>query len=79
MVSANAHLRKSIYEIAKQSKLLNLSSRTEMEKGIKNTVDKVIEYADTSTLENTSYELDEVELKSYIEKVIHTLRKSKAK
>jgi len=75
MISSNAKIRKYIYEISSDSKLLNLSGRTEMEKEIESTVDKVIEIADTPT-EESDFEMDEKELKNYVEKVIRELRKN---
>jgi hypothetical protein len=75
MISANTRIRNSIYEIAKDSKLLSLSGRTEMEKEVDNTLRKIRQYAGTSTFDSTNFEMDESELKNYVEKVIHELRK----
>lgn len=75
MISSNAKIRKSIYEIANDSKLLNLSGRTEMEKEIGNTVDKAIEMADTPSFEGSAFEMDQRELRNYVEKVVRELRK----
>lgn len=75
MISSNAKIRKTIYEIANDSKLLNLSGRTEMEKEIGNTVDKVVEIADTSSDEGSAFEMDQGELRNYVEKVVRELRK----
>jgi len=75
MISSNAKIRRLIYEIANDSKLLNLSGRTEMERQIESTVDKVIEIADTPSFEGSSFDMDQRELRNYVEKVMRELRK----
>ncbi len=75
LASANLELRKSIYQIAKESKLLDIIGRTEMEKGIKNTVTKIVKYTSSVSLETPNFELDEKELRRYLEKVIDHLNK----
>jgi hypothetical protein len=80
MISINSGIRKSIYETARESKLLNLSGRTEMEKETTNTVNKVIKNTralDKLTDENT--EIDETELKNYVKKVLHELKKDRSR
>lgn len=77
MASANLELRKSIYQVAKESKLLDMIGRTEMEKGIRNTVTKIVKYTSTFSPETSDFELDEKELRGYIEKVVDHLNKRK--
>jgi hypothetical protein len=76
LVSANTNLRKSIQKRALESKLLNLIGHAEFENEIQRTVSKII--ADTSLLETnteTQYELDENELKRYLDVVIKEVKK----
>jgi hypothetical protein len=76
LVSANSSLRKSIHRHALESKLLNLIGHAEYEKEIQRTVGKIIE--DKPELEmttDTEYELDEDELKRYLDIVIKEVRK----
>lgn len=76
LVSANTNLRKSIQKRALESKLLNLIGHAEFENEIQRTVSRII--ADTSMLETnteTQYELDENELKRYLDVVIKEVKK----
>ena len=76
LVSANSDLRKSIYRHALESKLLNLIGHAEFEKEIQKTVGKIIEdKPDIETATDTQYQLDEVELKRYLEVVIKEVKK----
>jgi len=75
--SANADIRKYIYQIARESRLLDLMSRTEIEKEINNTVNKVLKYSRNPAFESTEVELQETELKDYIEQVVNHLKKEK--
>jgi hypothetical protein len=75
LASTNLELRNTIYRIAKDSKILNLFGKAENEKEIKNTVTKIINYSQNASPEITIHDLDEFELKKYIEKVISELRK----
>lgn len=62
--------------MAEELKLLNLSGRTDVEKDMTNTVNKVIkntQVLDKATAEDP--EIDESELRNYVKRVIHELRK----
>lgn len=75
LASTNLELRNAIYRLAKDSKVLNLFGKAENEKEIKNTVTKIINYSQNTSPEITVHDLDEFELKKYVEKVISELRK----
>jgi hypothetical protein len=79
VLSSNTGLRRSIYKLAAESKLLDLLGRGEAGKGIEKAVTEImkrtsIEYASTNDF---NYELDEQELKNYLEKVMDELGKKK--
>jgi hypothetical protein len=59
LVSENINLRKSIYKITQQSKLLNLIGRAEMEKKIQKTVNRIVRDKDIRKHPNMNLELDE--------------------
>jgi hypothetical protein len=76
LVSANTNLRKSIYNHTLESKLLNILGHAEYEKEIQRTVGKIMK--DKPTLEmdaKTEYELDEHELKRYLDIVLREVKK----
>jgi hypothetical protein len=76
LVSANNELRKSIYKHALELKLLGLIGQAEMEKEIQKTVKKITQ--DKGRLEEETYnpvELDEEELKKYIDIVTREVKK----
>jgi hypothetical protein len=76
LVSANTNLRKSIHKHALESKLLNLIGHAEFEREIQTTVGKIVK--DTPDLElssETKYDLDEDELKKYLDVVIKEVKK----
>ena len=75
--SANAELRRYVYQIAKESRLLDLIGRTEMEREINNAATKVFSYTSSSSFQNNNFELQEEELKDYIKQVVEQLRKEK--
>ena len=76
LVSANSDLRKSIYKHALQSKLLNLIGHAEFENEIQKTVGKIIEDTpDIEIITETKDQLDEEELKKYLEVVIKEVKK----
>ena len=78
LVSANNELRKSIHKHASESKLLGLIGHAEMEKGIQETVKKISQ--DKESLERDieqPVELDEQELKKYVDFVIREVKKGK--
>jgi hypothetical protein len=80
LISTNTDLRKSIQKIAKESKLLNLIGRAEMEKEINKTVSKIMQQTGADEEPNeASNELDEGELKNYLGKVIEELKKNEIK
>jgi hypothetical protein len=80
LISKNINLRKSIQKIAKESKLLSLIGRAEMEKEINKTVTKIMQQTGAAEEPNeASYELDEGELKSYLGTVIDELKKNEVK
>ena len=75
-VSANHDLRKLIRKHALESRLLDIIGQAEMEKEIQKTIYKIIQ--DTDTLRKTpniKLELDEKELKKYLDEVIKESKK----
>ena len=75
LVSANNNLRKAVQKHAVQSKLLDLIGHAEMEKEIQKTVSDIIrdqELVDTD--KETEFELDEDELKRYLDVVIKEVK-----
>ena len=75
LVSANNNLRKAVRKHAVQSKLLDLIGHAEMEKEIQKTVSDIIrdqELVDTD--KETEFELDEDELKRYLDVVIKEVK-----
>ena len=76
LVSANTNLRRSIHKHALESKLLNLIGHAEFEREIQRTVGKIIaDKPDIEVVSETEYELDEEELKRYLEVVIKEVNK----
>jgi len=79
-VSANAHLRQFVNKHAKNSRLLNLIGKAEFEKETQKTVKKILEdIAHHRKSEELKGELDEVELKKYLDQFLNELKKSKDK
>jgi hypothetical protein len=75
LVSANDNLRKTIRKHAVQSKLLDLIGHAEMEREIQKTVSDIIrdqELMDTD--KETEFDLDENELKRYLDVVIKEVK-----
>jgi hypothetical protein len=75
LVSANDNLRKTIRKHTVQSKLLDLIGHAEMEREIQKTVSNIIrdqELVDTD--KETEFELDEDELKRYLDVVIKEVK-----
>jgi hypothetical protein len=80
LVSANDTLRKSIRKHALESRLLDLIGHAEMEKEIQKTVAKIIQSQDSLEMEKPiNIELDEKELKKYIDVVIREVKKGEIK
>jgi hypothetical protein len=80
LISTNSELRKFIYNSAIKSNLLNLLGKAEMEKEIRKTVGRVIKYTSTSQeFDNANFDLDEKDLKKYLENVIAELKNNKDK
>jgi hypothetical protein len=81
LVSANNNLRKSIRKHALESKLLHLIGQAEMEKEVQKTVKEITQDAqdkgrlEIDTEQQQPIELDEIELKKYVELVIREVRK----
>jgi hypothetical protein len=78
LVSTNTELRKAIYRHAHEPKLLRLIGNAEMEREIENTVGRLTRNRDL--LVNKSMlplDLDEVELKKYLEFVVHEVKREK--
>lgn len=74
IASADSELRRYIYHTAKESKLLELISHSEMEKELNKVVNKVYHFVDDSANTNNPPDMDSDELKDYIEDVINELR-----
>jgi hypothetical protein len=80
LVSTNTELRKFIYGIAADSKFLNLLGKAEVEREINKTVSRVQKYVSTSeSFEDINFEIDENDLKKYLENVIGELKNKKNK
>jgi hypothetical protein len=76
LVSVSNNLRNSIQKHALESKLLGLMGQAEMEKEIQKTVTKIAQDNEVfGTNEKLEYELDENELKKYIDFVIREVKK----
>ena len=76
LVSANNSLRKSIRKYALESRLLDLIGHAEMEKEIQNTVTKITQDQDRLEKDREqSIELDEDELRKYVDLVIREVKK----
>jgi hypothetical protein len=76
LVSANTSLRKSIHKHALESRLLSLIGHSEFEKEIQKTVSKITE--DKASLEmstETQFELDENELRRFLDIMIREVKK----
>lgn len=80
LVSTNIDLRKSIQKIARESKLLHLIGKAEMERELDKTVTKIMEQTGASEDSMKSrYDLDEQEIKTYLEEAVEELKKNKNK
>jgi hypothetical protein len=77
LVSVNDVLRKSIRKHALESRLLDLIGHAEMEKEIQKTVSKIIQSQGDMEPEEVGIELDEVELKRYLDIVIKEVKEHK--
>jgi hypothetical protein len=80
LVSANNNLRKSIHKHALESKLLHLIGQAEMEKEVQKTVQEITQDAQEKgnleiDTEQQPIELDEKELKKYVDLVIREIKK----
>jgi hypothetical protein len=76
LVSTNNKLLKSIYKRASESRLLGLIGQAEMEKGIQEVVKRIEQDKDSLERETQQgVELDEIELKKYVDLVIKEIRK----
>jgi hypothetical protein len=76
LVSANNNLRKSIRKYALESRLLDLIGQAEMEKEIQRTVNKITQDKGSLGMNTElSIELDEKELKKYVDFVIREVKK----
>jgi len=78
LVSANNELRKSIHKHALESRLLRLIGHAEMEREIEKTVRKIAQDKDRleiDTEQQQPIELDENELKKYVDFVIREVKK----
>ena len=80
-VSANNELRKSIHKHALESRLLSLIGHAEMEKEIQRTVRKIAQDKNRFEIDTEQQqqpiELDEKELKKYVDFVIREVKKGK--
>jgi hypothetical protein len=77
-VSTNTNLRKFIYKQAAETRLLDLLGRVEAEREIERRVSQVVKKTGPSeSSENASFDLDEDQLKDYLEKVLDEVGKKK--
>jgi MFS family permease len=75
LVSANNNLRKTIRKHALESRLLDLIGHAEMEREIQKTVSNIIRSQDSiDIVKETEFELDENELKRYLDIVIKEVK-----
>ena len=75
LVSANNNLRKTIRKHAIECRLLDLIGHAEMEREIQKTVSKIIQSQDSIGIDKeTEFELDENELKRYLDVVIKEVK-----
>lgn len=78
LLSRNTALRSSIHKLSKESKLFSVIGKAEMEKEMGKTVSKILaEKPLSGGSELSNRDLDEIELKNYLEKVLEELRKRK--
>jgi hypothetical protein len=76
LVSANINLRKSIHKHALESRLLDLIGQAEMQNEVQKTVTEIIQREDSlDTDKEIEFELDEKELRKYVDFVINETRK----
>ena len=76
LVSENINLRKSIHKITRESKLLDLIGQAEMEKELQKTINKIVKDKDILREDpSVKLELDEIELKKYLDEVIRESKK----
>ena len=76
LVSSNHNLRKVIHKHALESRLLEIIGKAEMENEIKKTVKKITDDKDVlETDKKTKIELDEKELRKYIDAVVKETKK----
>jgi len=79
LVSENTNLRNSIDKITKESRILSLIGEAERNKEIQKTVNRIL--MDKNIFRKNPYrgvelELDELELKKYIERIIKETKKT---
>jgi hypothetical protein len=80
LVSTNTELRKSIYKHAHEPRLLGLIGHAEMEKEIENTVTKLSrEGKIVDKDQSVPLDLNEIELKKYLEYVLSEVKKDEIK
>lgn len=80
LVSTNTELRKSIYKHAHEPRLLHLLEHAEMEKEIENTVTKLSRESKIVDKDpSVPLDLNEIELKKYLEYVISEVKKDEIK
>lgn len=79
IVSINSNVRASVYQIAKESKLLDFIGKAEMQKEITKIVRKVSKQTEEEEdMAGTSFTLDEQGLKDYILEVVDELKEKKS-
>jgi hypothetical protein len=78
LVSVNNSLRKSIYQNAMQLRFLQSIGHAEMEKEVQKVVNKIVQSQDMIELNRKPIELDEEELKRYLDVVINEVKKEKS-
>lgn len=76
LIAKNVKLRQSIYQITKESNLINLIGSAEMEKEMKDTMKKIMEKTE-SIPQYEEEQIDENDLRHYVESVINELKKNK--
>jgi hypothetical protein len=79
IASGSSQLRHFIYQTAKESKLLEILGKSEMEKVLNKVVDQVNQHIDINPESTINHSLEPEELRNYIEWVITELKQEKDK
>lgn len=79
IASVDSELRQYIYRTAKESKLLEIISNSEMEMALNKVVNKAHQFVDRDPEKSNNLQMESYELRSYIEEVINELKQEENK